>query len=306
LDSTQLLAKLRQAAFIGDAAAYPEYPDSKLLSEMSEKLRTDFPTFSVEARAGYLLKTTTVSSTGRARVPSRAFMSGLYTVECLGTDSKYYPLEESAPEDVWRFELQTNAVRPRKYAFEGGDIVLLPTPAASVTLRIRYYIRPSQLTASQNSRNGTDRGRVTNVSGAVVTVNVLPFDQLATVPAAITTGASCDVIRTAGWFEPVAVSQTVGVTGTNITFPSDMTNVVQVGDYLRVEDQSDWPMLPEDFHDLLANDGALAVLSQMKLEDDKLQDKTNGQYQRFRDSLQPRTQQSGMKLKIRNFGSWRR
>lgn len=306
MDSTQLLAKLRQAAFIGDASAYPEYTDAKLLDEMSQRLRTDFPVFSIEAGAAYLLKSTTVSSTGRVRVPSRAVMGGVFSVECQGTDGKYYPLEEAAAQDIWRFETQTNAVRPRKYAFDGGDIVLLPTPAASVTLRVRYYIRPSQLTESQNSRNGTDRGRVTAVSSTFLQVNAQPFDQLATVPAAITTGAVIDVIRPAGWYEPVVVSLTTGViSGTTINVSEDLTSRVQVGDYVRVADQTDWPMLSEDYHDLLPYDAALWVLGQMSLEDKGLQAKTDRMYQRFRDSLAPRTQQAGMRLKIKNFGGWR-
>ena len=114
MDSTDLLTKCRQAAFIGDASAYTEYPDLKLLGIMSEKLRTDFPLFAVEARAGYLLKTSTVSTASRTRVPSRAFMGGLYTVECLSQSGKYYPLEEAAAEDAYLFEQQSNAALPRK------------------------------------------------------------------------------------------------------------------------------------------------------------------------------------------------
>lgn len=306
MDSTQLLAKLRQAAFIGDSATYSEYTDLKLLSEMSEKLRTDFPVYAVEARAGYLLKNTTTSTTStnlsRVRIPARAFMSGLYAVECQNAQGNYFPLEEAAPEDAYRFEQETGALFPRKFMFSGGHITLLPAPTQVVTLRLRWYIRPSQLTASQNSKNGTDRGRITAVSGATVTVNALPFDNAISSPAAISSGATLDCIQTYGWYEPVVVSQPGTIAGLNITFPIDVSQFTTVGDYVRVADQSDWPMLPEDFHDLLPNDAALWVLAQMGLDDKSLTQKAGSQYQKFKDSLAPRKQQGGLKLPIKSFG----
>lgn len=306
MDSTQLLAKLRQQAFIGDANSYTEFSDLKLLGEMSEKLRTDFPIFAVEARAGYLLKNTTASTTStnlsRVRIPARSFMSGLYAVECQDSQGKYFPLDEASPEDAYRFEQETSAQFPRKYMFSGGHITLLPSPTQIVSLRLRWYIRPSQLTVAQNNRNGTDRGRITAVTGSQVTVNALPFDNLLAVPAAISSGASLDCIQTYGWYEPVVVSQPGTIAGLNITFPIDVSQFTTVGDYVRPADQSDWPMLPEDFHDLLANDAALWVLAQMGLDDKGLSQKTDSQYQKFRDSLQPRRQQSGTRLAIKNFG----
>lgn len=307
-DSTELLAKLRQSAFIADAAQYTEYTDVKLLEQMSQNLRTDFPIFAVEARAGYLLKTSVVATTatnlGGVRVPARAYMAGLYTVECLDQSGKYYPLEEAAPEDAYLFELQTNAQYPRKFMFTGGTIQLLPTPIQAVTLRIRWYIRPSVLTASQNSKNGTDRGRVTAVSGNTVTVNALPFDNSPTTPVVITSGATLDVIQTSGWFEPIVVSQVGTISTLTITFPIQVEGTVQVGDYVRVAGQSDWPMIPEDYHDILPNDGALWVLAQMGLSDKGLTQKVAATYQKFRDSLQPRKQQNGYKLPIKSFGSF--
>ena len=303
MDATQLLAKLRQQAFIGSAQSYTEYDDIKLLGEMSEKLRTDFPIFAVEARAGYLLKATTAATTAtnlsRIRVPARAFMNGLHSVECQDANGKYFPLEEALPEDHYLFERQTSAQLPRKFMFSGGHITLLPAPTQPVTLRIRYYLRPSKLTASQNSVNGTDRGRVTAVNGTTVTVNALPFDNLPTTPIVITSGATLDVIQTSGWYEPVVVSQVGTIAGLVITFPTSVDASVQVGDYVRVADQSDWPMLPEDFHDILPSDAALWVLAQMGLDDKSLTQKVGAQYQKFRDSLQPRRQQSGYSLPMR-------
>lgn len=305
-DSTQLLAKLRQSAFIGDATAYTEYTDLKLLDQMSQSLRTDFPIFAVEARSGYLLKTTTISATtSRVRIPSRAYMAGLYSVECQNQGGKYFPLEEAAIEDVYLFEGETSALFPRKFAFSGGHITVLPAPTQAVQLRVRYYIRPSTLTAAQNSLHGTDRGRITAVAGTTVTVNALPLDNSPASPVVIASGATLDVIQTSGWYEPVIVSQVGTIAGLDITFPIDVSPYCQVGDYVRVQDQSDWPALPEDFHDILPNDAALWVLAQMGLDDKSLTQKVAAQYQKFRDSLAPRKQQGGYMLPIKSFGGRR-
>jgi hypothetical protein len=156
--------------------------------------------------------------------------------------------------------------QPRAYVLRGNDLTILPTPDNSgYVLRITYYRRPARFYASQNSVSGTDRGRVTaiNTSTNTITVNTQPFDQSLAVPAAISGTLMIDVVKPNGWFDQVLsnVSATVSVNNLTVAATSPVRDV-QVGDYVRVYGQTDWPMLPEDFHRCVVDVASTKILVQ--------------------------------------------
>ena len=308
--SDELLSRLRKSAFIGNADAYIEYPDSELYNELNDRLRSVFSDAIISARSGYWLQTVVAGSfVGGSRMPSRAVVGGLESVELLYNGS-YVPLEELTPLEAAAW---TSPGTPWAYWCGNETITLVPQPPSSVTLRFRYYSRPSLLVTSQSSTQGgagADRGRITSVtpSTRVAVVNAVPWDYSLNSPAAITTGAVVDVVRPTGWFTPTLVNAGATVSGLNITLNAFLTDdefsdYVRVGDYVRVAEQTDWPALPQDFHRMLADAAAVNVLREMDLMDkaDILSTAASADFQRFAKLIQPRVKSRPKKIRQRPY-----
>lgn len=265
-----MLVKLRLNTLLEDTAV--DYTDAVLLTELNDSLTTKFQQLVLDADSGYWLQTTTANTTtGQAmyRIPPRSI--GLSKVEIVGVNAanaSYCRLPRTTEGHSDMFQTTVGGVgTPQCFVTRGDQIVLLPTPDNSgYTLRISYYIRPSKLTPSQNTVSGTDRGRVTNinVSTRVITVNALPFDQSLTVPVAITSALQqVDVVHPNGWQELALVGATQTISGLNVTVGgTDDLSEIQVGDYLRAADQTDWAPIPVDFHRCLVDVASVKVLIQ--------------------------------------------
>lgn len=314
MDSTALLAEVRRWAFVGDAASYTEYTDNTLLTMATSRLRADFSKAVVDAHQGQWQQTSFITGvTDAAPVPPRAVVNGIHSIYCLSPNNNintWFPLAEAQVQDTWLFQNQSQASQwPRKYSLQGDDIILLPTPTQDTQLMVKWHLRPSQLCTSQNSKNGTDRGRITSiVPGVSITVNALPFNMQATSPAAITSADTFDVIRVSGWYKPMFISQAItSIVGTTIT-PVDTTWItaknVKVGDYVRCENQTDWPQLPDEFHECLAQDTAGAVLNQMGLNEKEadVRSKLQPVFNNFRGMLVPRSQFRSQQIYIKRAG----
>jgi hypothetical protein len=302
--SDEIVKSVRFSAFIGDAAAFTEYTDARVLIECNHKLQTAFEDIVVKARAGYWLHEfiyTTVGGDSDYRIPPRSVVGGLEKVEVAtssaGPFSKLTEVPVALAQD-YRGSLSGNAVPfPFVYCINGDVVDLIPTPQAGTLLKLTYYIRPSQLQTSQSSTqggDGVDRGRITvvNTGARTVTVNALPFDQSLTVPAAITSATqTLDVIHPDGWHELSYVGATQTIAGNVITFTDtqDMTDIL-VGDYVRVADQTDWPCLPDDFHRCLADAAAVKILLEQNMQEKAqgIGENNGNDLTRFKSLLLPR------------------
>ena len=294
MNTTTILQRIRQAAYIGDAAAFPEYTDAKLLQEASDRLRTIFSETVQRSRSGYALKTQLVTTTTQTvRVPDRSLNAGIHSIELKRPNNGWAPLQEVLPEDQYLFDSKPPTATPTRFTLEGGDIRLLPPLSQSVDLRIRYYLRPSTLQTAQTA------GLVASVTGTQVTVNVLPVNQVTL--ATIATGDAVDSIRPQGWCEPTTISEIVSVSGTTLTYPTPVEGIIRSGDYIRAADQTDWPMVPEEYHRLLADLTAIVVLREMGIEDKAgiAASQASRDLERFTDSLAPRVQTQPRKIRIR-------
>jgi hypothetical protein len=298
--SDELAAAVRNTAYIGDANAFPQYTDARILQELNDKLQTVFNDVVVKARAGYWLKSSTTTLTvGRARyrIPARAVVGGLEKVEIADANGNFRALSE-VPASVAQTYTSSAAGSPALFWIQGDQVELLPTPAAALQLRLSYYIKPSALVTSQSSVLGgdnADRGRITSIATIAarqVTVNALPFDQTLSPPAVISPALQrIDIVHPDGWHELSLVSHTQTITGFIFTIggTADLSDVA-VGDYVRVADQTDWPCLPDDFHRCLADVAAVKVLLQLSMNDkaDAIASNVGNDLERFRSLLLPR------------------
>lgn len=305
MHSAELLTWLRNDAYIGNATVYPDQLDALLLVELTHKLHTVFEDIVVKARAGYWLKefvTSTVVGRGRYRIPPRSVVGGLEKVEVASAvGGTYYTLEEISPVDMQNWEGPIsggNPGMPVVFVSMGDQIELFPTPNLVLPMRLTYYIRPSQLAAVQNIQpnGGTDRGRVTatsvvGVNPVTITVNVVPFDMLGTGIAIASATQQIDIVHPDGWHELAVVGSTQTLAAQTFTLPNgtDISDV-QVGDYVRAADQTDWPCLPDDFHRCLVDVAAIKLLVELGLKEkgDDIAGNVENDLVRFRSLLLPR------------------
>lgn len=259
MNTTEMLAQLRLNCNIEDGAV--DYTDAVLLRELSDALTTKFEDTIIGFRNGTWQQTyyqAVTSGLPHYRLGRQVTVIGKVEI---GTGSSAnlddinfvrLPLVQEGHSDL--FQGSYNGLgQPQVYALRGNDLVLLPTPDnGGYVLRITYYRRPARLMPSQNDVSGTARGQVSavNVAAKTITVNTsMPFDMAQAVPAAITGTYTIDVIKPNGWFDHSLSNVQASIAGLVLTVISPQPlNTVATGDWVRVFNQTDWPMLPEDFH----------------------------------------------------------
>lgn len=272
MNTTEMLAQLRLNCLLEDNAI--DYPDAVLLRELSDALTTKFEDTIIGFRNGtwqqrYFQPVT--SGTPLYRLGNQVTVLGKVEIG-MGSSADYdsitftrLPKVDEGHSDLFESSY-TGLGQPRAYVLRGNDLVVLPTPDnGGYVLRITYYRRPPKLFGSQNSVSGTDRGRVTavNATAKTITVNTMPFDQSLAVPAAISGTATIDVVKPNGWYDHSLSNVTATISGSVLTVTSlQPIRDVQVGDYVRVFGQTDWPMLPEDFHRCVVDVASTKILVQ--------------------------------------------
>jgi hypothetical protein len=309
--SDEIQAQIRQSCYIGDATAFPEYTDAKLRAQATDKLQSVFEDIVVKCRAGYWLhqrQQTLTVGTQRYRIPPRAVVGGVESIEIYLNNRWQKLLEESSDESL-DYEDGTTG-DPERFTIVGDQVWLFPIPATARTIRWKYYLRPSELQQSQCSTlggDGVERGRVTavNTSTLTVTVNAVPYDQSLAAPAAIiSANQSIDIVHPDGWHELALVGSTQMLSGTTFTLPAgtDMSDIA-VGDYVRAADQTDWPCLPDDFHRLLCDVTAVKIMMELSLEDKAaaMSQALMADLERFRSILLPRVKSQPARIPLRPY-----
>lgn len=307
--SDELITEVRARAFLEDA--HHDYTAARILLELNSINSTLFPQMIVNARAGYYLDSVIGSTTaGRARyrIPGRAIVGTLEKVEIADSGGIFRALTEVTPFTAGQLEGNFNNPdrgTPRRYVVEGDQIHLLPAPDGVYSLRMRYYRRPNRLVSQQSStlNSGVVRGQVTvvNTSTRAVTVSVVPFDMEAVAggiitPAAITSANQrLDIIHADGWHELAMTGATQTLAGSVFTLGgTDDMSEIEVGDWVRAAEQTDWPQLPDDFHATLVDATSIEILTSMGQAEDgaALSQRMGSDLQRFRALLAPRVKDS--------------
>lgn len=283
---------------------HEDWTDAQLRRELTQALHTTLGEIVVTSRGGYWRDEKIVTATaGRAlyRLPGRAIAGGLEKVEIAdSTGSSWRPLIETTPYHAGSMTGPSGSPSegsPRHYLIDGDQVQLIPAPStAEFRIKMRYYRRPGHIVEDQT------RGLITAVDpdARTIGVNSIPFDQLITVPAAITSGdQEIDVIHPDGWHECALTSAPQTYSGTTITVggTADMSKI-EVGDYVRVEQQSDWPSIPMDFYRTLADATAVMILtsSGAGTKGAQIAQKMGADLRRFRKLLTPRVKDSPRKF----------
>lgn len=319
----EIEAAVRQSVFMGDASQNPEYSQAKVLDIVNAKLNTVFVDAVLHSRSGYWLQEfiyTVAANDSTYRVPPRACIQGLEKVEWSNsTLGPWYMVYEIPIRDAqnYRSVSGTSSSTPLVYTYFGDLVDVIPTPTAGSFLKLTYYVKPSRIVAQQSSTSGggTVRGQITSIAGVgsrQIVVNVIPFDQLLSSPATITSGQqTIDIVHPDGWHELTLVGATQTFSGTTITIGgTDDLGRVQVGDFVRVAGQTDWPALPDEFHQCLVDAAAIKILLALGLAQkaDDLALNNGADIVRFKSALVPRTRSQPKSIPIlrrsRGSGAW--
>jgi hypothetical protein len=299
--SDELLSAVRST---GIATADVTYGTARLLRELTTMQQKLFENLLTTPREGNLLHqfiVSTVVGTSIYRIPHRSIMQGAERIELAVVGSKYQQLNKVQPRDASYLEGENGL--PHSYTMRSDSIQLFPTPDAVYNLRFHCYLRPNNLVEYQN------RGLIQLVDpdNRLLVVDDFPYDQSLTPPAVITSGSQLiDVVRPNGAHDVVLAGSTQ-TTSTPFGFKefvlpvgTDMS-MIAVGDYVRVAEQSEWPQLPQEMHNTLADAAAAAVwLKKGYTEKAKnLASSVQADLQRFRDGLQPRVKDAPKKIKAR-------
>jgi hypothetical protein len=98
---------------------------------------------------------TTTAGVSRYRIPSRSIAQGLEKIECAmmqgqsnSNASQWYLLNVQTNIQATDYEGINYTGRPAAFTYISDSVDIYPTPSANWTLRVWYYLRPTQLVTS--------------------------------------------------------------------------------------------------------------------------------------------------------------
>ncbi len=296
MNSTDLVAKVHEASYIDDS--HPEYTSARIMGILWDQQNVNFSPLLVKSRQGFGLRWSvvpTVAGVPFVRIPSRAIVNSLERVDLSVDGVNYYKLREATPREWPAFETASGV--PSAYMKRGDKLFLGAIPSSVLSVRLWYYLRPSQLHTAQTI------GEVTAVVAATsVTVAAKPlkYPSVGGVGVAVGVGDLVDVVTSDGLYDAVATDALISsITGVgpyvlNFSGSPDLSQVVaSSGHYVRAAQQTDWPALPVDVHGTLAELAAVVVLLGLGKREkaSALAEKIGGDIKRFEDVINPRVKE---------------
>ncbi len=200
MNSTDLVAKVHEASYIDDS--HPEYTSARIMGILWDQQNVNFSPLLVKSRQGFGLRWSvvpTVAGVPFVRIPSRAIVNSLERVD-LSTDGvNYYKLREATPREWPSYEAASGV--PSAYMKRGDKLFLGAVPSSVLSVRLWYYLRPSQIYEAQTI------GEVTAKTTASVTVAAKPlkYPSVGGVGVAVAAGDLCDIVTARSLTRPISL-----------------------------------------------------------------------------------------------------
>lgn len=251
-DNAELLTDIRDRGSLPSADL--RFSDTKLLSAATIELRDVITALLVEAQAErqvYLSDVAVTAGTATYRLPSRSVAGRWQSVGWKGTgDSHFMRLRQLSPSDYY---LQGDEQgTPYGFFVRDNNVILIPTPNRTGTLRLPYYLRPGTLVAS------SAYALVESVDVGANTITV----PTGTMPPAFG-GVPLDVVRATPGFETLIAGVVATAIGDVVTFGGDVSAELErvvAGDYVCLAGQSGVAQCPAELRGLLATRAARRAL----------------------------------------------
>ena len=311
MNTDDLIKRVRRSAFI--EASSVDWTDDVIIEELTDMMQQLYERAVVTADQGHWMLTeytTLTPGTRSYRLPARACAGCVMRFQISSSSSvDWFPLPELSEADALRYEYGTEST-PQRVTVRGENAFLLPSQSigSGYVLRTQYMIRPSALTASQSSTSGAITA--INTTTRALTLQSAFFSASTTgVGSPQTSGTvSIDIVRPGGWHSVKWTgTATLTASGLTCTLASNSTGLaeandlssISVGDIVRLQNQSEYPALPADYHRSLADAVAVKILTLRSLEDKAQalsQSDVVPSLKRFGDMLSPRVGDSAFVL----------
>jgi hypothetical protein len=285
VNTDELIEYWRTATTIEDESE--EYGAAGVLRLMNHGMRTVFQPMVASAREGHWLHVLTRAlSVGNplVRLHPRHIALEQIDLRIGGEGGDWAPLTIALESERAGWERHYRAAQyPQAYTLQTNNIALIPAAMDSCDLRAKFVMRPSLLVEAQ------DAGRVIAFDEHTITVNSMPLDR---VTGQVLSGSvTIDVIEPVAWSEISLFDAPATVSGSTLTVSSSFgLGRVQVGDYVRAAQQTDWPQLDESLHITVADVAGVYACRQkdMYTRADELAKQAQGALNRWVESLSPR------------------
>lgn len=256
-DTTELVQTLKDRGLVPDNQAV--FNTAAFLRACTQVMWSRLVPDLLRLRQDYLEVTEDVStSVARNRIPYWAIGGKLEDVSILDSASNETALEVIDQGRVKYLIAPTTTGRPLYYYVEGHDLVLVPAPNGTYTLRLTYMQRPNKLVPT------TECGLVSTIDYATSPGNtILNFGN--TPSPAFSASTRVDVVAGRPGFQtllrdvlPTAATATsVTLSGIALQAGSD---TVAVGDYVCLTGDACVPQVPAELHAIIAMRGLVEVL----------------------------------------------
>lgn len=258
----------------------PTFSDTNFIQLMNEEIGLTIVPDILSVREDFFLQKSSITISGSVSlypIPQRALGNVLKKVFYVDGSGNRYEIPRRQIVDLV-FTNATTEGQPAGYMMQGDYIKIMPMPASgSGTLEVWYFERPNRLVATSSctkitavsSVGGTTTFTVdTDLSASWSTANTLDFVNYQS-PYILW---SKDVALTA------VTSSTVAVATASVYDESSTSVLPGVGDYICLAGQSNIPMIPEEFHPIIAQTvvarsmEALGDLQKLQAVNGKLQE----------------------------------
>lgn len=295
--TTTLLASMRRRAGSPNATAQGT-ADEDLLLVASEELLGEVTAFLRKVNEDHLLDTVDITiepGVAEYDLPRRAIAGTLKDAVFLEPDGTQYDLKGMDVKEMPRRYRDSGL--PTRYYFRDQTIVLHPVPYLPGTLRLPYFRRRSELVLPNAV------GIISGIADKTLTCN-------AALPDGYIVGAKYDVVQANPPFRILnmdVVADQVG--GSTVVFLTDLSDKVEVGDYLCLAGDSPVPQIPRELHQFLAQAAACKLLSGPHGDQEQLGPAT-AELNRLRDEVLPdltKDRAPGTETYLANpyfFGEW--
>jgi hypothetical protein len=289
MNRSELVAWVRDEATLSSKSTM--YTPAKITQLMNQDMSKVFTPLIANARSGYWYHTFTRmlgTNNPYVRLPSRACPAIEQVDISIDEGQRWYPLNEALESEAQDWARESEGYNwPQAYTVRGSYLYLLNAARQErVQLRVKVTIKPSLIVEEQVAGQVLD----VDTDTRIITLNSLPVNRLNNVQ--LNGNHIIDIIEPQGCYELSlcdAFASVIDPTHIEVAEGYSLARV-EVGDYLRIAGQSDWPQLPEEFHSLLGSTTAVPICRQRDLTERAmtLADACSSALQRFQSHLLPR------------------
>lgn len=257
--SDKLITSVKRRAMIPSSQS--TFTTDDFLDFANEEIDNELIPEILRLHEDYLLTredVTLVANQSRYVIPSGAIGNKVRDVAFLDTNGNIYEMTRIHAGDLSHYASTSGHDKLYSFMVEGSDIVLVPEIDGTISgsLRFFYYKKPNEIVATSRTATITAINSTTEVVvDAIPTENSLSIFSLTD---------DYDIVNHKEAFNSIESGISVtSIAGTTITFSSEISSAVKIGDYVNLEGESSVIQLPSEVHSMLAHKVAMRCIEAM-------------------------------------------